>query len=184
LKNTNNNRLIYTGVLLAAMLSFGQAVQAAPLILGGDQTISTDTSVDTVVVGNSGAGSTGGDGSLTVNNGATLINSGNGTFIGNIGGVNPQRGHGYIGLNAGSTGVATITGANSLWQNQNHVHVGLNGQGTLNITDGGKVATSASSYLGNNAGSTGTAIVTGTDSLWQSSGTLYVGNSGQGTLTV
>lgn len=184
MKNTNNNRLIYTGVLLAAMLSFGQAVQAAPLILGGDQTISTDTSVDTVVVGNSGAGSTGGDGSLTVNNGATLINSGNGTFIGNIGGVNPQRGHGYIGLNAGSTGVATITGANSLWQNQNHVHVGLNGQGTLNITDGGKVATSASSYLGNNAGSTGTAIVTGTDSLWQSSGTLYVGNSGQGTLTV
>ncbi|KXK45689.1 MAG: PEP motif-containing protein [Nitrosomonas europaea] len=142
----NNNQLVYTGVSLAAMLAFGQVTQAAPLILGGNQTISTDTVVESVVIGNTGAGPTGGDGSLTVNSGAALINSGNGTFIGNIGGVNPQRGHGYIGLNAGSTGVATITGANSLWQNQNHIHVGFNGQGTLNIADGGKV-TSTQGYL-------------------------------------
>ena len=179
----NNNRLIYTGAFLAATLAFGQVVQADPLILGGSQTISTDTTVESVVVGNSGAGSTGGDGSLTVNNGATLINSGNGTFIGNIGGVNPQRGHGYIGLNAGSTGVATITGTNSLWQNQNHIHVGLNGQGTLNIGDGGKV-TSAQSHLGYNAGSTGIATVTGADSLWQASGYIRVGEYGQGTLNI
>ena len=183
MKNTNNNRLIYTGVLLAATLSFEQAVQAAPLILGGDQTISTDTSVDTVVVGNSGAGSTGGNGTLTVNNGAALTNSGTGLILGQIGGVNYQSGLGYLGFNAGSTGVATITGANSLWQNQSSaLYIGHRGQGTLNIEDGGKVF-SASSYLGNNAGSTGTAIVTGTDSLWQL-GALYVGNSGQGTLIV
>ena len=179
----NNNQLVYTGVSLAAMLAFGQVTQAAPLILGGNQAISTDTVVESVVIGNTGAGPTGGDGSLTVNSGAALINSGNGTFIGNIGGVNPQRGHGYIGLNAGSTGVATITGANSLWQNQNHIHVGFNGQGTLNIADGGKV-TSTQGYLGNNAGSTGIATVTGAGSLWQTSGGLYVGFNGQGTLNI
>ena len=179
----NNNQLVYTGALLAATLAFGQVVQAAPLILGGNQTISTDTVVESVVIGNTGAGPTGGDGSLTVNSGAALINSGNGTFIGNIGGVNPQRGYGYIGLNAGSTGVATITGANSLWQNQNHIYVGFNGQGTLNIADGGKI-TSAQSQLGHNVGSTGIAIVTGTDSLWQNSSLLNVGNFGQGTLIV
>lgn len=179
----NNNQLVYTGVSLVAMLAFGQVTQAAPLILGGNQTISTDTVVESVVIGNTGAGPTGGDGSLTVNNGATLMNSGNGTFIGNIGGVNPQRGYGYIGLNAGSAGVATITGANSLWQNQNHIYVGFNGQGALNIADGGKI-TSAQSHLGHNAGSTGIATVTGAGSLWQNSSVFNVGNSGQGTLVI
>ncbi len=76
----NNNQLVYTGVSLVAMLAFGQVTQAAPLILGGNQTISTDTAVEGVVIGNAGAGPTGGDGSLTVNNGATLMNSGSGFF--------------------------------------------------------------------------------------------------------
>ncbi|MBV6390424.1 MAG: hypothetical protein JNIBNLAF_02115 [Nitrosomonas europaea] len=178
----NNNQLVYTGVSLVAMLAFGQVTQAAPLILGGNQTISTDTVVESVVIGNTGAGPTGGDGSLTVNSGAALINNGNGTFIGNIEGVNPQRGHGYIGLNAGSTGVATITGANSLWQNQNRIYVGFNGQGTLNIADGGKVS-GAGNTIGHNAGSTGIVTVTGAGSLWQTSG-VNVGNSGQGTLAI
>ena len=50
----NNNQLVYTGALLAATLAFGQVTQAAPLILGGNQTISTDTAVESVVVGNTG----------------------------------------------------------------------------------------------------------------------------------
>lgn len=178
----NNNQLVYTGVSLAAMLAFGQVTQAAPLILGGNQTISTDTAVEGVVIGNAGAGPTGGDGSLTVNNGATLMNSGSG-FFGSIGGVNLLRSNGYIGLNAGSAGVATVAGANSLWQNLSGLSVGFNGQGTLNIADGGKV-TNVGGNLGSNVGSTGIATVTGAGSLWQSSSSFRVGEYGQGTLNI
>lgn len=178
----NNNQLVYTGVSLVAMLAFGQVTQAAPLILGGNQTISTDTAVEGVVIGNAGVGPTGGDGSLTVNNGATLMNSGSG-FFGSIGGVNLLRSNGYIGLNAGSAGVATVAGANSLWQNLSGLSVGFNGQGTLNIADGGKV-TNVGGNLGSNVGSTGIATVTGAGSLWQSSSSFRVGEYGQGMLNI
>lgn len=175
--------MIYTGAFLAATLAFGQTVQAESLILGGVQTISTDTVVESVVIGNTGAGPTGGDGSLTINNGATLTSNGTDFLeLGKIGGVDYLHGQGYIGLNAGSIGVATVTGANSLWQNQSGLSIGYGGQGTLSIADGGKVISSWG-YLGEEAGSTGTVTVTGAGSSWDS-GSLYVGYKGNGKLTI
>ncbi|HRO97746.1 MAG TPA: PEP-CTERM sorting domain-containing protein, partial [Ferruginibacter sp.] len=176
----NNNRLIYTGAFLAATLTFGQVVQAAPLILGGNQTISTDTTVESIVVGNSGTGPTGGDGNLTVNNGATLTNSEtNPYYFGLIGGREHYSGTGYssLGFNIGSTGVATVTGANSLWQNSGTLSVGGLGQGTLNIENGGGVISNYS-YIGSGSGSTGTATVTGANSFWQTSIDLVINNGG------
>lgn len=173
----NNNRLIYTGALLAATLTFGQVVQAESLILGGSQTISTDTTVESVVVGNSGTGPTGGDGSLTVNNGATLMNSGDGNFSGQIGGVNYWSGSSRIGLNAGSAGIATVSGAGSHWDNAGDLDVGWYGEGTLNVENGGKV-TNVNGSIGFVEGSFSTVTVHGQDSLWQNSNTLMIGGSG------
>ena len=64
-----------------------------------------------------------------------------------------------------------------------HLYIGNSGNGTLNITNGGKVSNSYG-YLGYNSGSTGTATVDGTGSTWTNSGYLYIGNSGNGTLNI
>lgn len=136
----NNNRLIYTGAFLAATLTFGQVVQADSLVLSrGNQTISRDTVVDSVVVGHTLDDSIAGSGHLIVNNGAQLVNNGTGHYLGMIDGVNFNAGNGYLGLNTDSMGVATITGASSLWQNEKDLYVGRYGTGSLNIEKVGKL---------------------------------------------
>mgnify|MGYP001044724744 CR=1 FL=1 len=180
----NNNRSIHTGTLLVAALAFGQMAQAAPLILGGNQTVNTDLVTESVVVGNSGAGPTGGNGDLTIDNGATLTNSGTWSTLGLIGGVNYRSGWSYLGHNTGSTGTATVSGANSHWQNSDGpVIVGNFGHGTLSVQGGGQV-TSAEGNLGIGASSTGIATVIGANSVWQNSGQLFVGSGGNGTLNI
>jgi len=65
-------------------------------------------------------------------------------------------------------------GTLNLNQNGNGVlGTGYNGNGTLRIADGIAVS-SSSGYMGNNAGSSGTATVTGAGSKWTNSGSLYV----------
>ena len=54
---------------------------------------------------------------------------------------------------------------------------------TLNVLEGASVSNTFG-FLGAQAGSTGMATVTGTDSRWANSGYLYVGLSGDGTLNV
>jgi len=63
-----------------------------------------------------------GDGTLNVTDGGMVSNT-----------------YGYIGVESGSTGEVTVTGAGSRWNNSSHLLVGKNGHGTLNITDGGTV---------------------------------------------
>jgi T5SS/PEP-CTERM-associated repeat protein len=55
--------------------------------------------------------------------------------------------------------------------------------GALTMADGVNVA-SNNGYLGNLAGSTGTATVCGNGTKWTNSNFLYAGNSGTGTLTI
>jgi T5SS/PEP-CTERM-associated repeat protein len=61
--------------------------------------------------------------------------------------------------------------------------VGHKGTGTLRIADGLKVS-SISGRLGFLSGSIGTALVTGTGSMWINSGPLWVGEYGSGTLNI
>ena len=66
------------------------------------------------------------------------------------------------------------------------LYVGDSGNGTLNIEAGGQV-TCFKSILGNDSGSTGTATVTGTGSLWTINANaqdLVIGNFGSGTLNI
>jgi T5SS/PEP-CTERM-associated repeat protein/autotransporter-associated beta strand protein len=79
-----------------------------------------------------------GDGTLTIRNGGAVSNS-----------------IGYIGMDSGTTGAATVDGAGSTWTNSAGLHVGYLSAGTLNIRSGGVVSASTMS-IASQVGSTGT----------------------------
>ncbi len=94
---------------------------------------------------------------------------------------------GYIGYDADKLGVVAVDGAGSTWSNTYGIFVGYNGQGTLDITNGGAVSNNYSGYIGNMVGATGVVTVDGIDSTWTCEGYynhLHVGNSGHGTLNI
>ena len=99
------------------------------------------------------------------------------------GGVVSNTHDSFIGRNWGSTGIATVTGANSKWTNTENLFVGQSGNGTLNIAAGGVVSNTVG-YIGDYSSSTGVATVTGSDSKWTNSDSLKVGYYGDGTLNV
>ena len=109
--------------------------------------------------------------------------SGTGTL--NVSGGRVTSDDGFIGLAAGSKGTATVssgTWANSgPWFNSGKLYVGGSGTGTLNVT-GGSVTNVGNGYIGDAAGSVGTATVS--SGTWANSGNLTVGRSGTGTLTM
>lgn len=128
---------------------------------------------------------------LVDNQAATVTNltvgqTGNGTLqIVNGGSVTNQLG--TLGEMAGSLGAVTVTGAGSLWDNQQNLFVGSGGSGTLNILNGGQVNSSGASGIGLQEGSDGTVLISGAGSNWTNSvpsGALTVGGSGAGTLLV
>lgn len=186
-----NNLQICMGIFLAAALFLGQTAQADALILGGNQTIGDDTDVSVVVIGNSSTDSIGGDGHLTVNNGATLANfdGSSPTLPGGIDGVEYHHADSYLGFNAGSAGTATVTGEDTLWDNSSGgLYTGYFGQGSLAVEAGGRVV-SEQGYLGYQTGSTGAAAVTGTDARWDNLENIYIGGNasgagGQGNLVI
>jgi autotransporter-associated beta strand protein/T5SS/PEP-CTERM-associated repeat protein len=94
------------------------------------------------------------------------------------GGVVATGSNSHVGLNAGSTGVATVS--SGTWTTTNSLLVGSGGAGTLDVT-GGLVVNNAAT-IGNGAGSNGS--VTMSAGTWTSSGNLTVGGSGTGTLTM
>jgi T5SS/PEP-CTERM-associated repeat protein len=74
----------------------------------------------------------------------------------------------YLGRFAGSTGVATIDGAGSMWQHGGDIIVGGAGVGTLRITNGG-VVTSSGGRIASGEGSmstSGAVLIDGAGSRW------------------
>ncbi len=96
---------------------------------------------------------------------------------------NAGSGLAYIGYDAGQTGTVNVLNAKT-WTLNDFFYVGFNGNGTLNVEAGGRVANDNIGYIGRNSGSTGVATVTGTDSRWDNSTHLSVGHDGNGTLNV
>ena len=99
-----------------------------------------------------------------------------------IRGITVNSSAGYMGYGAGSTGLATVDGTNSVWAT-NSISVGSKGSGTLMIVNGGTV-NSGHSVLGSSGG-TGTVTVSGDGSTWNASnfnifgtGILNVANGG------
>ena len=90
---------------------------------------------------------------------------------------------GRIGEASGSTGIATVTGSGSQWNNSYDLGVGTYGSGSLSVEAGGEV-TNTYGWLGAWSDSTGVATVTGSGSQWTNSGVMSVGKIGDGTLNV
>ncbi|WP_338314276.1 autotransporter family protein [Bradyrhizobium sp. TM239] len=92
------------------------------------------------------ANSGGPAGNLTIQNGSTLTSTGS------------TR----LGVAAGTTGIVTVTGAGSQWNIPTATfYIGFLGAGTLNIQNGGRVVTGASTTLTNGASSSGTLNIGG-----------------------
>ena len=135
-----------------------------------------DTSNSSITV--TGTGSTFSSGDLTVGN------FGIGNLRVEAGGTVTTSGTALIGRQAGSSGTATITGANATWVVTGPgLVVGLDGNGTLAIADGGAV-TSTESALGWTGGTTGTATLTDAGTSWTVLGALTIGRQGRGDVVV
>lgn len=93
----------------------------------------------------------------------------------------------WIGTSPGSTGVTTVRGAGSTWTSKGQFIVGYRSSGTLLIESGGVVATDAGDTTIAYAPSVGDgslATVRGKGSAWINGGSLRVGLSGAGTLSI
>jgi T5SS/PEP-CTERM-associated repeat protein len=91
---------------------------------------------------------------------------------------------GHAVLNLSGDGTATITGPGSQWVSEQRLNVGsTGGTGTFYVANGGH-ATCRDVHIGRSVRSTGTAMVSGTDSGWTVTDQLFVGHDGAGTLTI
>ena len=82
-----------------------------------------------------------------------------------------------FGISFGSGGMLTIQSAGG------DLGAGYKHSGSLSITEGVDIS-SSNGYLGYRIGSTATATVTGANSQWINTDSLYVGRDGNGTLTI
>lgn len=93
--------------------------------------------------------------------------------------------HGYLGQTSGQKGYVTVDGPNSTWTNNGNLTVGFRGAGELSITNGGVVKNTSTAYISRYADTTGSSVlVDGAGSLWETIGSIYVGNQGEGSLTI
>ena len=157
--------------LLPVVGPFAASVRASVVTIGNVEPGGTGVQPDPWVIGDN-------FGRLEVGVG----DSGTGTLNIEAGGV-VSNGYSFIGYESGSTGVVTVTGANSQWNNSDNLHVGNTGDGTLKVTDGG-VVSNTNGYIGFKSGSMGVAVVTGSGSQWNNSESLRVGRLGEGTLNI
>ncbi|WP_176141656.1 autotransporter-associated beta strand repeat-containing protein [Sphingopyxis flava] len=121
------------------------------------------TTFPAIYVGNAGTGS------LTVENGGSILN---------MSAV-------HVGREAGGNGTVTVTGANS-YLRSGEFYIGganssLTGTGALLISNGGAVD-SFTSFVGRKG--IGTASVSGAGSSWDINGTLFVGEANSGSLDI
>ncbi len=90
--------------------------------------------------------------------------------------------YGYLGLNEGATGTATISGIDALWDST-YFYVGGTGTGDLTIENGGKLQVYYDCYVGDNPGSAGDVTIDGSASMLEAR-SVSVGYEGNGTMTV
>jgi T5SS/PEP-CTERM-associated repeat protein len=134
--------------------------------------------------GSSGTATVAGSGSVW-NNRQSLYIGFEGTGMLSIeGGGGAVSRLGYLGHSNGSNGTVTVTGAGSTWNNSNRLSVGYYGAGTLNVENGGTVNSDQIAYLGQYEGASGNANIIGTGSAWNNTEDLYVGYSGNGSLSI
>ncbi|QHI69182.1 hypothetical protein [Tichowtungia aerotolerans] len=123
----------------------------------------------------------------TVSDSGNII-LGDSLFLGNISGSNTLRvesgasvtvsNRAYIGQNASAAGnTLVVTGSGSVLSTVSHLYVGnsaASGQ-SVTISDGGQLTVGGTTYLSYSTGGNHTLEVTGSNSVFQSAGAVYVG---------
>jgi len=174
----------------ALILSGGQVTNFAGAIgayAGSNGTVTVNsgtwTNSDNLQIGFRGTGN------LTVNDGSVIVTGATGFYLGN----------GTLAVNGGSvssigdllldssgdnnTSTATITGGTLSTNNRLIMGAGgINGQGTLNIS-GGTVTNANIAVMGWNASALDTVNISGSG-VWNSTGSLTIGQSGTGILNL
>ncbi len=108
--------------------------------------------------------------------------SGNGAMRILNGGLVRTNGEGIIADGGSSTGTVVVSGFNAFpseWYIDNDLTVGHNGNGALQILDGGLVDP-VTTWIGRNAGSMGRVLVDGAGSMLLNVGTIFVGGDAGG----
>ena len=189
-QNISLNLHLVTTFPETGSLGVGHSDSATMQITGGAYVQSRDGFLG-YQAGSSGTAFVVGEGSEWNNTGSLYVGRfGNGTLNIEAGGVVSSL-MGYIGGHqnypygaSDSVGTVTVTGEGSEWNNSGWLEVGgYEGEGTLNITEGGVVRNS-SGYIGSQEGSVGTVTVSGEGSEWNNSEGLTVGDAGNGTLNI
>ncbi len=96
----------------------------------------------------------------------------------------------YVGHLQGANGTVTVSGAGSQWNNSGDSFVGNFGTGVFNVTGGGAVAVTGSTFVGVETGGAGTLNISGSGSSWTTTlvtalgGSVLSTNGGSGTVNV
>ncbi|ATU92594.1 autotransporter outer membrane beta-barrel domain-containing protein [Phyllobacterium zundukense] len=117
-----------------------------------------------------------GTGSLTIEDGARVINDGIA-----LDGSAPRS---AIGFGTDAIGVVRVSDPGSLWDTGQRLSVGQNGTATLEISDGGTVQSSVAIAIGRLPDGDGTVTVHGTNAVLDAGQNLFVGLGGTGSLTI
>jgi len=129
----NSTFTVPTGVMLQNTQTYVE--NGAAVVTG------TWDNMNGFVVGDPWEGSSS-NGTLNISNGGKVISSilpDNSSFLNNWYGNDPGWSSGVVGVSSGSTGTVNVTGQNSTWENRYDLSIGINGQGTLNVGNGGLV---------------------------------------------
>ncbi|MGD9127297.1 MAG: dockerin type I domain-containing protein [Planctomycetia bacterium] len=154
-------------------------------ITGGGAINNTSASMIGFRIGSSGSAIVDGDGSIWSNNTIYIGSHGNGTLdITNQGLVEAYDT--YIGLGSVLHNILTVDGAGSTLRG-NRLFVGYAGSGTLHVLNGATAHsnnTFGDSNLGYKSSGNGTVTIDGLGSTWINENSLFVGNEGDGLLTI
>ena len=106
-------------------------------------------------------------GSLTITDGGSVMTSK---------GDSPTSSSGIVGTELGAAGSVVVSASESLWEQNGGLSIGFRGEGHLTIEAGGAIH-SVDGFVARLNGSSGTALITGTDSNWTVSDSSYLGGT-------
>ena len=89
-----------------------------------------------------------------------------------------------LGNNSTGDGIGLVRDIGSSLTATGTMYVGYSGGGGLTISNGAQASCTSNAFIGYNAGSTGDVAVSGLPLAWTVGASLYVGESGDGTLTI
>ncbi len=127
-----------------------------------------------------------GSGSAWINHGNQTVGNGDGS-VGALtiaDGASVECAYSQIGRFTGSSGLVDVYDPGSTWTVREELLVGGTGQGSLQISNGGRVEGMKRAMIGANPGSVGLAVVRGADSIWHTDAALHLGSGSSGRLRV